>query len=73
MKKAWTLIREKVYTLLGTRKLTSFGSIDEGNNLSCLKHQCEITAYKKLITGRASNHKLGHMGHDTLQCVRHIE
>jgi hypothetical protein len=67
------LIREKVYTLLGTRKLNSYGSLDEGNNLSCLKHRCQITAYKKLIIGRASNHKLGHMGHDTVQCVRHTE
>jgi len=62
VKKAWTLIREKVFTRLGTRELNSFGSMDEGNNLSCLKHQCKIiTACKKLIIGRASNHKLGHM------------
>jgi hypothetical protein len=73
VKKAWTLICEKVYTLLGTRKLKSFGSLDEGNNLSCLKRQCEITACKKLIIGRAGNHKLGNVGHDTAQCVRHTE
>jgi hypothetical protein len=73
VKKAWTLIREKVYTLLGTRKLDSFGSLYEGNNLICLKHQCEIAACKKLTIGRAGNHKLRHVGHDTVQCVRHIE
>jgi len=54
-------MREKFYTFLGTMKLNNFGSLDEGNNLSCLKHQCEITACKKLLIGRASNHKLGHM------------